>query len=124
MTRHQFELSNLNVAFRSPAQTVHAVRGVSFHVDKGETFAIVGESGSGKTVSMMAAMRLLQSPPAHITADAMRFKGEDLQAVRQRDWWRYTGEKIAMVFQDALTALNPVYTVGWQIGEMFRASRC
>ena len=123
MTRHQFELSNLNVAFRSPAQTVHAVRGVSFHVDKGETFAIVGESGSGKTVSMMAAMRLLQSPPAHITADAMRFKGEDLQAVRQRDLWRYTGEKIAMVFQDALTALNPVYTVGWQIGEMFRVHR-
>ena len=117
------ELRNLEVEFRTPAQTVRAVRGVSFDIARKETFAIVGESGSGKTVSMMALMRLLQSPPAHISADAMLFEGEDLSRVPQRDWWRYAGEQIAMVFQDALTALNPVYTVGWQIAEMFRVHR-
>jgi oligopeptide transport system ATP-binding protein len=117
------EVENLEIAFRTPAQTVQAVRGVSFSVAPKETFAIVGESGSGKTVSMMALMRLLQSPPAEIRADAVRFEGADLMAVPQRDWWRYAGEQIAMVFQDALTALNPVYTVGWQIAEMFRVHR-
>ena len=118
-----FRVDNLRVDFRSHAQTVRAVRGVSFQVAAGETFAIVGESGSGKTVSMMAVMRLLQSPPAHVEADALTFQGRDLRAVPPRDWWRVTGEQIAMVFQDALTALNPVYTVGWQIAEMFRVHR-
>ena len=118
-----FRVDNLRVDFRSHAQTVRAVRGVSFQVAAGETFAIVGESGSGKTVSMMAVMRLLQSRPAHVEADALTFQGRDLRAVPPRDWWRVTGEQIAMVFQDALTALNPVYTVGWQIAEMFRVHR-
>ena len=117
------EVRDLRIEFRSPAQTVRAVRGVSFDVAPRETFAIVGESGSGKTVSMMALMRLLQSPPAHIEAEALRFEGRDLLTLSGAEWSGYAGDRIAMVFQDALTALNPVYTVGWQIGEMFRVHR-
>ncbi len=118
-----FELENLQVEFRSPMETVTAVNRLSLVVHEGETFAIVGESGSGKTVSMMAAMRLLPSPPAHVAADAIRFDGQDLLAIPEREWRHLAGETIAMVFQDALTSLNPVYSVGWQIGEMFRVHR-
>jgi len=118
-----FELSQLTVEFRSPLETVTAVHGLDLVVNEGESFAIVGESGSGKTVSMMATMRLLPTPPAHVAAEAMRFEGRDLRAMDRRAWRQLCGERIAMVFQDALTALNPVYTVGWQIGEMFRIHR-
>ena len=118
-----FELRDLTVEFRSPAETVRAADGLDLEVRRGETFAIVGESGSGKTVSMMAAMRLLPVPPAHIEADAIRFDGRDILGMSAREWRHVSGERIAMVFQDALTSLNPVYSVGWQIGEMFRIHR-
>ena len=118
-----FELENLTVEFRSPAETVRAADGLSLEVRRGETFAIVGESGSGKTVSMMAALRLLPVPPAHVEADAIRFDGQDIQSLPARAWRRISGDRIAMVFQDALTSLNPVYSVGWQIAEMFRLHR-
>ena len=118
-----FEIKNLSVEFRSGHETVKAVNGISYSVHNKETFAIVGESGSGKTVSMMAVMRLLSSPPAVIEANAITFKGTDLQRIPQKEWWHISGEKIAMIFQDALTSLNPVYTVGWQIAEMFRIHR-
>ena len=118
-----FELRDLTVEFRSPLETVTAVHGLDLTVGAGETFAIVGESGSGKTVSMMAATRLLPSPPAHVSAAAIRFDGQDLQGLSQAQWRRLAGERIAMVFQDALTSLNPVYSIGWQIGEMFRTHR-
>lgn len=118
-----FEIRNLRVEFRSANEAVRAVNGLNIAVHRGETFALVGESGSGKTVSMMSVMRLLESPPAHVTADALTFDGTDLLSVPEHSWPMYTGEKIAMVFQDALTALNPVYTVGWQISEMFRVHR-
>jgi len=118
-----FEIKDLKVRFDSAHEIVRAVNGISYAVRNGETFAVVGESGSGKTVSMMAVMRLLSSPPAFIEANAITFKGTDLQSVPQKEWWRFSGEKIAMIFQDAITALNPVYTVGWQIAEMFRIHR-
>ena len=118
-----FEVRNLTVEFRSPAETVRAADGLNIEVGRGEAFAIVGESGSGKTVSMMAALRLLPQPPAHVEADAIRFDGRDVQALPAREWRRLAGDRMAMVFQDALTSLNPVYSVGWQIGEMFRVHR-
>lgn len=120
MTHPILELRNLTVEFRSPLETVRAADGLDIEVQHGETFAIVGESGSGKTVSMMAAMRLLPVPPAHIEADAVRFDGQDILTIPARQWRAYAGKRLAMVFQDALTALNPVYSIGWQIGEMFR----
>jgi len=118
-----FEIKELSVKFESAHETVMAVNGISYAVRNGETFAIVGESGSGKTVSMMAVMRLLACPPAVVQAKAITFKGTDLLSIPQKEWWRFSGEKIAMIFQDALTALNPVYSVGWQIAEMFRIHR-
>ena len=123
MTAPIFELRNLTVEFRSAAETVRAADGLDLEVRRGETFAVVGESGSGKTVSMMAALKLLPSPPAHIAADAIRFDGQDILGMPARQWRHVTGERIAMIFQDALTSLNPVYSVGWQIGEMFRVHR-
>jgi oligopeptide transport system ATP-binding protein len=118
-----FEIKDLSVRFDSAHEIVKAVNGISYSVRNKETFAIVGESGSGKTVSMMAVMRLLASPPAVIEAKAITFNGTDLQHVPKKEWWRFSGEKIAMIFQDAITSLNPVYTVGWQIAEMFRIHR-
>ena len=123
MTAPIFEVRNLTVEFRSPAETVRAADGLDLTVGRGEAFAVVGESGSGKTVSMMAALRLLPQPPAHVEADAIRFDGRDVQALPAREWRRLAGDRMAMVFQDALTSLNPVYSVGWQIGEMFRVHR-
>ena len=117
------EIKDLSVEFRSGHETVKAVNGVSYTVHAGETFAIVGESGSGKTVSAMAVMKLLPSPPAVIRANEITFKGEDLLKMGRNEWQRFSGEKIAMIFQDALAALNPVFSVGWQISEMFRIHR-
>lgn len=117
------EIKDLRVEFRSGHERVKAVNDVSYSVNKRETFAIVGESGSGKTVSAMALMKLLPTPPATITAKEIRFKGSDILTMDKDEWRHFSGEKIAMVFQDALAALNPVYSVGWQIAEMFRIHR-
>lgn len=117
------EIRDLKVEFRSGHESVRAVNGISYSVKSGETFAIVGESGSGKTVSTMALMRLLAVPPAVIEASEISFRGQDLLKVPESEWRHISGNKIAMVFQDALAALNPVYSVGWQISEMFRIHR-
>jgi len=117
------EIKDLTVEFRSGNECVKAVNGISYCVKAGETFAIVGESGSGKTVSTMALMRLLPVPPAVIKASQITFKGQDLLNMPRNDWRHVSGNKISMVFQDALAALNPVYSVGWQISEMFRIHR-
>jgi oligopeptide transport system ATP-binding protein len=117
------EIKDLKVEFRSGHECVKAVNGISYSVNSGETFAIVGESGSGKTVSTMALMKLLPVPPAVIEATEINFKGNDLLHMSQDEWRHLSGDKIAMIFQDALAALNPVYSVGWQISEMFRIHR-
>ncbi len=117
------EIKDLIVEFRSGTEIVKAVNGVSFSVNRGETLAILGESGSGKTVSAMAIMKLLSSPPAVIKAGAINFDGNDLLRISTEKWRRFSGEKVAMIFQDALPALNPVFSVGWQISEVFRVHR-
>jgi oligopeptide transport system ATP-binding protein len=123
MTAPLLEIEDLRVSFRAAGARVRAVQGLSLRVARGETLAIVGESGSGKTVSMQALMRLLDSPPAEIKAARMSFDGTDLTTLPDRDWAAWAGDRVAMVFQDALTALNPVFTVGWQIAEMFQVHR-
>jgi oligopeptide/dipeptide ABC transporter ATP-binding protein len=114
------EVDNLRVEFRSGRETVYAVNGAGFRVAPGETAAILGESGSGKSVTASAVMRLLQIPPARVAGGSIRFKGDDVLAMPLEQWRRRCGNEIAMVFQDALASLNPVFTVGWQIGELFR----
>ena len=114
------EVDDLRVEFRGGRETVHAVNGASFTVLPGETAAVLGESGSGKSVTASAVMRLLQIPPARIAGGRVRFKGGDVLDMQIEEWRRRCGPEIAMVFQDALASLNPVFSVGWQIGELFR----
>jgi len=122
-TARLLEVVDVKVEFRLRAGVVKAVDGVSYTLDRGETLAIVGESGSGKTVSAQAIMGIIDSPPGFITNGEARFRGVDLFSLPEAERRRVRGDKIAMVFQDALTALNPVFSVGWQIGEMFRKHR-
>jgi oligopeptide transport system ATP-binding protein len=117
------EIEDLHVEFRTRDSVVRAVNGVSYAVHRGETFAVLGESGSGKSVSAHAVMGILDSPPAHVTDGAIRFEGEDLLTMPEKRRRRLRGDRMGMVFQDALTALNPTFTVGWQIAEMVRIHR-
>lgn len=117
------DVEDLHVEFRTRAGTVHAVNGVSYHVDPGETLAILGESGCGKTVSAHAVLGVLDSPPGMVTSGSARYRGVDLLTLSERQLARVRGEHIGLVFQDALSALNPVFSVGWQIGEMLRRHR-
>ena len=114
-------VEDLRVEFRTAAGTVNAVNGVSFEVGRGETLAILGESGSGKSVTASVLMDILDSPPGRIAGGRVLFDGEDLLALGGERRRALSGSRIAMVFQDALIALNPVYSVGWQIAEVLRA---
>jgi len=100
--------------------TVHAVNGVSFEVASGETLGIVGESGCGKSVSMLSIMRLLPQPPAKVSAERIRFQDKDLLSVSEAEMQAIRGKQIAMVFQDPMTSLNPVLTIGFQLMEPLR----
>jgi oligopeptide transport system ATP-binding protein len=100
-----------------------AINGVTYHVDAGETLAVLGESGSGKSVTAQAIMGILDTPPGFVTGGEVRFHGKDLLKMSAEERRRIRGEGIAIIFQDALSALNPVFTVGWQISEMFRVHR-
>jgi oligopeptide transport system ATP-binding protein len=119
-TAHLLEVDGLTVEFRARYGVVHAVNGISYALDHRETLAILGESGSGKTVGAQAIMGLIDSPPGFVTGGAIRYRGQDLLRMPEQQRQRIRGAKIAMIFQDALTALNPVFTVGHQIAEMFR----
>ena len=107
------EIKNLNVRF-GDANAVPVVDGLSLSVDKGEVLAIVGESGSGKSVTMMALMGLIEAPGI-VTADALTFDGKNMLTLSPRQRRQVVGKDMAMVFQDPMTALNPSYTVGFQI---------
>jgi peptide/nickel transport system ATP-binding protein len=111
------EIDDLHIAFEDRDGAVPAVRGVSLAIDRGEVMGLVGESGCGKTVTALALLRLLPAPPAQITAGAIRFDGRDLLGLSEKEMRRIRGHRIAMIFQEPMTALNPVFTVGHQIGE-------
>ena len=113
------EVQNLQTHFRTPEGINRAVDGVSFHVDEGETLAIVGESGCGKSVTAMSLMRLIPEPPGKI-AGSVRFQGKDLLQLSEREMRAIRGNDISMIFQEPMTSLNPVLTVGRQIGETLR----
>ena len=117
------ELDELQVEFRTRDGVAKAINGVSFDLHEGETLAILGESGSGKSVTAQAIMGILDSPPAFITGGEVRYCGQDILKLSDEERRRVRGPEISMVFQDALSALNPVFPVGWQIAEMFRMHR-
>ncbi|GJD63107.1 ABC transporter ATP-binding protein [Methylobacterium frigidaeris] len=112
-------VENLQVHFRTPDGVNRAVDGVSFSIQSGETLAIVGESGCGKSVTSMSILRLLPEPPARL-AGAIRFEGRDLLSLPEREMRRIRGNAISVIFQEPMTSLNPVLSVGRQIGETLR----
>lgn len=118
MAKHLLEVRDLSVEFHTAAGTVKAVQNVSFHLDAGETLAILGESGSGKSVSASAIMNLIDMPPGKITSGQIHFDGKDLLSMSDDARREINGRRIAMIFQDPLSHLNPVYSVGWQLIEM------
>lgn len=120
-TQHLLNVQNLSVDFHTRYGTVNAVRNISWHIERGETLAILGESGSGKSVSASAIMGLIDTPPGHITSGRILYEGEDLLTASAENRRSINGRKIAMIFQDTLAALNPVYPIGWQVAETFRA---
>ncbi len=114
---HLLEVRDLTVDFHTAQGTVHAVRNVNWHLDRGETLAILGESGSGKSVSASAIMDLIDCPPGEIASGEILFEGRDLLLMSEHERRQINGRRIAMIFQDPLSHLNPVYSVGFQIAE-------
>ncbi|MFA5595107.1 MAG: ABC transporter ATP-binding protein [Trueperaceae bacterium] len=116
-SKRLLEVKSLKTYFDTDEGTVKAVDGVSFHLDRGETLAVVGESGSGKSVMSLSMMRLIPTPPGRIAGGEILFQGEDLVKKTEREMRRIRGNDISMIFQEPMTSLNPVYTVGDQIAE-------
>ncbi|MFD9411197.1 ABC transporter ATP-binding protein [Streptomyces sp. NPDC059989] len=117
------EVRDLHVEFHTRDGVAKAVNGVSYSVNAGETLAVLGESGSGKSVTAQAIMGILDMPPGKIPSGEILFQGTDLLKLPAEEFRKVRGQKIAMIFQDALSSLNPVHTVGAQLGEMFRVHR-
>ena len=114
---HLLEVDNLEVVFDTKDGIVQAVNGISYTLEQGDTLGIVGESGCGKSVSVMAMLRLLPEPPARIAGGKVLLDGQDLLKMNRSDMHKVRGNQIAIVFQDPMTSLNPVMTVGGQIVE-------
>jgi len=114
------EVVDLQTQFRSGSEIARAVDGVSFVLRRGETLAIVGESGSGKSVTSLSIIRLVPAPPGEITAGRVMFNGSDLLRLSERAMRRVRGNEMSMIFQEPMSSLNPLLTVGEQIAEVVR----
>ena len=118
---HTFlEVTDLRTRFHTPEGTVYAVNGVSFSLKEGETLAVVGESGCGKSVTMMSILRLISTPPGEIVSGTVNYRNRDLLQLSETEMEDIRGKEIAMIFQDPMTSLNPVLTIGRQITETLR----
>lgn len=117
------EVNDLRTYFYTRDGVVRSVDGVSFSVSEGETLAIVGESGCGKSVTSLSILRLIASPPGKIVSGSIRFHGEDLLGFSDEQMRDIRGDKISMIFQEPMTSLNPVLTIGRQIGEVLELHR-
>jgi peptide/nickel transport system ATP-binding protein len=120
MSEHVLSVKDLRVRIRTEDRELTVVDGVSFDLTQGQTLCVVGESGSGKSVTMLSVLRLLDDRVVHYEG-TIHFQGSDLLTLPARDLRQVRGRKVAMIFQDPMTALNPVYPVGWQIAEQLRA---
>ncbi|MFQ5785344.1 MAG: ABC transporter ATP-binding protein [Alphaproteobacteria bacterium] len=114
------EIEDLRVEFQSAQGIVKAVDGLTYHVEQGETVAVVGESGCGKSVSALAILGLVPSPPGRVTGGSIRFEGSDLLKLSDEDIRKVRGREIAMVFQEPMTSLNPVLNIETQLTETMR----
>ena len=112
------EVKNLSVEFNVRGKITKAVSNVSWHVNKGETLAIVGESGSGKSVSALSILKLIPDPPGKITSGSINFQGANIVESSDREIRDIRGKKISMIFQEPMTSLNPLMTIGKQISEV------
>ena len=117
MPTQELLVKNLKVSFATPVKELVAVRGISYQLNQGETLALVGESGCGKTVSALSILRLIEEPPGKIMSGEIIFNGKDLLKLTKRELQVHRGKDIAMVFQDPMTSMNPVLTIGEQIIE-------
>ena len=117
MAENVLELKNLNVKFELEEDTVEAVNGISIHLDQGEKLGLVGETGAGKTTTALSLLRLIDSPPGVMECDKMEICGEDVLAMNASELEHIRGTLVSMIFQDPMTSLNPVFTVGQQIAE-------
>lgn len=117
MTSELLNVQGLETQFNTPEGVVHAVNGVDFTLKEGETLGVVGESGCGKSVTMLSILRLIQQPPGKIVAGQAMFRGKDLLKMSNEEIRHVRGGQISMVFQDPMTSLNPVMTIGKQLAE-------
>jgi oligopeptide transport system ATP-binding protein len=122
-SRELLSVSDLRVTFGSGDRVVHAVNGVSFEMAPGDTLGIVGESGCGKTVSSLAVMRLLPKPAAHVPSGSVVFEGRELLALSDDEMRDIRGDRMAMIFQDPMTSLNPVLSIERQLTEVLETHR-
>ena len=113
-------VKDLRVEYRTDSGVVKAVNGIHFSLENGKTIGLVGETGAGKTTIALSIMRLLQSPPAKIMSGEVLFDGKDLLRISEKEMKKIRGNQISMIFQDPMTALNPIEKVGWQIMEVIR----
>ncbi|MFT4578611.1 MAG: oligopeptide/dipeptide ABC transporter ATP-binding protein [Nitrospinales bacterium] len=118
MSQIELDVRNLKVSFSTPQGNFLAVNGINFQLHRGETLALVGESGCGKTVSALSILRLLPEPPAKITSGEIIFRDKNLLSLNAKQMREIRGKEIAMIFQDPMTSLNPVLTVGKQLIEI------
>ena len=121
--QHLLEVDNLKMYFHTQDGVVKAVNGVSYTLDRGETLGVVGESGSGKSVTNLTIMGLIDMPPGKIEGGDVRYRGRSLLKMSEHEMEHIRGNDIAMIFQDPMTSLNPVYTIGRQLGEGLRLHR-
>src|SRR2546423_8817743 len=117
MQQPLLEIRDLNVAFETSRGDIRPVRDVSLSIFPGQTVAVVGESGCGKSVTAMSILRLIPSPPGKVLSGKVFFSGRDLLTLSEREMRSVRGRDIAMIFQEPMTSLNPVYTIGDQIVE-------
>ena len=114
------KVKDLRTSFFTPEGEVRAIDGISFEIGEGKTLGLVGESGCGKSVTSLSIMRLIASPPGKIVGGEILYRGRDLLKLKNEEMRKIRGNEISMIFQEPMTSLNPVFTVGNQIGEAIR----
>lgn len=118
--KHLLEIKDLHVQYRVEDETVYAVNGIRLKINEGETLGLVGETGAGKTTTALTMIGLLPTPPGEVTEGEVLYRGENLLAMKEKQMRKIRGKEISMIFQDPMTSMNPLLTIGEQITEVIR----